>query len=233
MPAEKRPQAVTNVVETDVVATDGVNDEESFRAAMAGVAPLQQKTVDPLNGPAPVTSAQLERREAALGLRKPRVDPNYLTLGEVPLLHPRDMLSWKKDGVQHEVFRKLRGGKYPIDGQLDLHRHTVKEARAALYAFMGRALERGWRTVLISHGRGELGPTPARIKSYVAFWLGQVPEVIAFHSADRQHGGTGSVYALLKKTSEARETTRERHGQKGDATAAPLAPEPLSDSERR
>jgi len=223
MPAEKHPGAVTA----------NANDEDSFRAAMADVTPLARKTIEPVSGPAPVTTAQLERREAALGLRKPKVDPNFLTLGEVPLLHPRDTLSWKKDGVQHEVFRKLRGGKYPIDGQLDLHRHTVKEARAALYAFMGRALERGWRTVLVSHGRGELGPTPARIKSYVAFWLGQVPEVIAFHSAAPQHGGTGSVYALLKKTPEARETTREHYGQKGDAAAAPPDAENVSDSGRR
>lgn len=199
------------------------DDGDSFRAAMADVAPLAarvvQRVVPKIAGVPEITPAQQERREAALGERKPKVDPNFLTLGEVPALHPRDTLAWKKDGVQYEVFRKLRGGKYPIDGQLDLHRHTVREARSALYGFMGTALARGWRTVLISHGRGENGPTPARIKSYVAFWLSQIPEVIAFHSAAPHHGGTGSVYAMLKKTPEARENARELHGQKGDVGA--------------
>jgi DNA-nicking Smr family endonuclease len=193
-----------------------MGEDDSFREAMADVAPLAHKKVVHARPPPAVTPAQLERREAALGERKPKVDPNYLTLGTVPQLHPRETLEWKKDGVQHEVFRKLRAGKYPIDGMLDLHRHTVKEARKALFDFVNLALARGWRTVLVSHGRGEQSPTPGRIKSYVAFWLTQVPEVIAFHSAIPPHGGTGSVYVMLKKSAEARETARELHGQKGD-----------------
>jgi DNA-nicking Smr family endonuclease len=188
------------------------DEDDSFREAMEGVAPLPQKKIVPAKPRAELTPAQLERREAALGLKKPAVDPNYLTLGEVPMLHPRETLEWKKDGVQHEVFRKLRAGKYPIDGDLDLHRHTVKEARAAVFAFLNHALERGWRTVRILHGRGERSPTPGRIKSYVAFWLGQVPEVIAFNSAIPSHGGTGAVYVLLKKSPEARGKAREQHG---------------------
>ena len=193
-----------------------MGEDDSFREAMADVAPLTQKKVAHARPPPAVTPAQLERREAALGARRPKVDPNYLTLGTVPQLHPRETLEWKKDGVQHEVFRKLRAGKYPIDGTLDLHRHTVKEARKALFDFVNLALARGWRTVLVSHGRGEQSPTPGRIKSYVAFWLTQVPEVIAFHSTIPPHGGTGSVYVMLKKSAEARETARELHGQKGD-----------------
>lgn len=193
-----------------------MGEDDSFREAMEGVAPLEQKKIAHARPRPEATRAQLERREAALGERKPKVDPNYLTLGEVPLLHPRETLEWKKDGVQHEVFRRLRAGKYPIEGELDLHRHTVKEARAALFAFVNRALAQGWRTVLVSHGRGERSPTPGRIKSYVAFWLTQIPEVIAFHSAVPQQGGTGSVYVMLKKSAEARERAREMHGQKGD-----------------
>jgi len=191
-----------------------MSDDDDFREAMADVAPLAQKKVVHAR-PRPVaTPAQIERREAALGTRKPKVDPNYLSLGEVPILHPRETLEWKKDGVQHEVFRKLRAGKYPIEGTLDLHRHTVKEARAALFAFVNLALGKGWRTVLVSHGRGERNPTPGRIKSYVAHWLTEIPEVIAFHSAIPPHGGTGSVYVMLKKSAAARENARELHGQK-------------------
>ena len=101
-----------------------------------------------------------------------------------------------------------------IDGRLDLHRHTVKEAREALFAFLDLARRRGWRTVLVLHGRGERSATPARIKSYVAHWLTQVPDLIAWHSADRRDGGTGAVYVMLRKTPEARERARERHGLK-------------------
>jgi DNA-nicking Smr family endonuclease len=70
--------------------------------------------------------------------------------------------------------------------------------------------------VLIAHGRGEQSATPARLKSYVAHWLGQLPEVIAYSSADARHGGTGAVLVLLRKSFEAREETRESFGQKSD-----------------
>ena len=197
------------------------NDDEGdgdglFREAMSDVVPLAQKRVSPEPERADATPAQLERREAAEG-RRPgpdAEDPNYLTLGEVTLVEPRDTLAWKKDGVQNEVFKKLRLGEYRLDGRLDLHRHTVREARQAVFEFFDLARRKGWRTLLISHGRGERSPTPARIKSFVAHWLTQVPDVIAFHSAARQHGGTGAVYVMLKKTAEAREEQRERHGFK-------------------
>lgn len=199
--------------------TDDHESRDLFREAMSDVVPLSQKRVAPEPEREALTPAQLERREAAEG-RRPSVgeeDPNHLTLGEVAAVAPRDVLAWKKDGVQNEVFRKLRNGGYPPQGQLDLHRHTVREARKAMFDFFALARRKGWRNLHISHGRGERSPTPARIKSFVAHWLTQMPDVIAYHSADRQHGGTGAVYVLLKKTPEAREQARERHGFKSDS----------------
>lgn len=193
---------------------DDRESDDLFREAMSDVVPLSQKRVAPKAERRELTPAQIERREAAEGRAGDGVDPNYLTLAEVPPVHPRDVLAWKKDGVQHEVFSRLKAGGYSIDGHLDLHRHTVKEARDALFAFLDLARRKGWRTVLVLHGRGERSATPARIKSYVAHWLTQVPDLIAWHSADRRDGGTGAVYVMLKKTPEARERARERHGLK-------------------
>lgn len=167
--------------------------------------------------PRAVSLTQLERRYAALGIeRTPKVDPNPLTLGEVPEVAPRDVLEWKKDGVQHQVFSRLKNGQYEIEGSLDLHRLSVREARDAVFKFFRLAEAKRWRTVLIAHGRGEQSATPARLKSYVARWLGQLPQVIAYVSADRRHGGTGAVLVLVKKSAAAKEETREAFGQKSD-----------------
>ena len=192
-----------------------------FLDAMSDVAPLPGKHSRRINPaetdkPAEPTPAQLERRQAALGIKKNDADPNPLTLGEVPQLQPRDMLEWKKDGVQHEVFSRLKAARYPIEGSLDLHGMTVKEARAEVLRFFNLAEAKRWRTVLIAHGRGERSATPARLKSYLAFWLRELPQVIAFHSADRRHGGTGAVLVLLKKSARAKEETRESYGLKSD-----------------
>jgi DNA-nicking Smr family endonuclease len=194
-------------------------DNNDFLDAMGDVAPLpakhQRGSAQENPASKQATLAQLERREAALGnTDRPKVDPNPLSLAEVPQLEPRDILEWKKDGVQHEVFHKLKSGKYPVEGTLDLHRLTVKEARAEVYRFFRLATARNWRTVLLAHGRGEKSSTPARLKSYVAFWLGQLPEVIAYHSADPGNGGTGAVLVLVKKSRKAKEETRESFGHK-------------------
>ncbi|MFB3106505.1 MAG: DNA endonuclease SmrA [Pseudomonadales bacterium] len=194
-----------------------MTEDESFKDAMSDVSPLVQKRVRHEKGVQEATISQIERREAALGNNKPpAVDPNYLSVGEVRQRQPRDILEWKKDGVQHEVFRKLKSGRYSIQGSLDLHGCTVKEARIEMFKFLNVALAKGWRTLLIAHGRGEVSATPARIKSRVAHWLEQIPEVIAFHSAQNRHGGTGAVYALLKKTPLKKDENRERYGRKGD-----------------
>jgi DNA-nicking Smr family endonuclease len=167
--------------------------------------------------PRSVSLSQLERRYTALGVnRTPAVDPNPLTLAEVPPVGPRDVLEWKKDGVQHQVFSRLKNGQYPIEGSLDLHRLSVKEAREAVFKFFTLAEAKGWRTVLIAHGRGEQSATPARLKSFVAHWLGQLAQVIAWSSADRRHGGTGAVLVLVKKSAASKEQTREQYGLKSD-----------------
>ncbi len=202
--------------------------DDDFRSAMSDVAPLGEKVKKKARHeeqlreakkemPRAVSLTQLERRYAALGIdRTPKVDPNPLTLGDVPALEPRDVLEWKKDGVQHQVFARLKNGQYPIEGSLDLHRLSVREAREAVRKFFRLAEAKRWRTVLIAHGRGEQSATPARLKSYVVHWLGQMPDVIAYSSADRRHGGTGAVLVLVRKSAAAKEETREAFGQKSD-----------------
>lgn len=189
-----------------------MDEEDAFRRAMSDVAPLQSKRkVQKATLARELTPAQLERREAAVGNRG-RVDPNPLTLGEVRPVEPREVLEWKKDGVQNGVFARFKAGKYPLEGALDLHRKNVKEARAAVFEFLRLARAKRWRAVIIAHGRGEKSATPARIKSYVVAWMQQTPDVIAFCSAQNHHGGTGALYVMLKKAPAAKEENREEHG---------------------
>lgn len=178
------------------------DDEKAFRQAMADVVPKspRKKATDSIAGSnLEPTLTQVQRRLNAEQSSTSLVDPNYLTLGQVKSLDPLETLSWKKDGVQIGVFRKLRTGGYEVEAELDLHGKTVKEARADVYAFLEHASRKGWRMLLIAHGKGEKSDTPARLKSYVAHWLVEAPEVIAFHSAVPSQGGVGAVYCMLRK----------------------------------
>ena len=64
---------------------------------------------------------------------------------------------------------------------------------------------------MILHGKGDRSSTPALLKSYVNKWLPALPQVMAFHSAQRHHGGAGAMYVLLKKSDDKKQENRERH----------------------
>lgn len=188
------------------------SDDALFLAEMDGVAPLSEHHQRIRSeGQAVPSAAQLARRQAAAALP---AEGNTLTLGEVPAIAPFDEIAFKRDGVQTGVYRKLRLGHYPLEATLDLHRFTVKEARVAVWRFVHDAQKAGLRSVLITHGRGDRSETPGRIKSYVAHWLTTLPLVLAFHSAQRHHGGFGACYVLLRKNAEKRQDNRERHARR-------------------
>ncbi len=196
--------------------SDDADEDQLFAEAMQDVAPLDTRKRAQRKTGVTVTDTHLARRDAALGIGEDKVDPNFLTLGDVTPRQPLEYLEWKKDGVQNAVFDNLRRGQYALDAHLDLHRKTVKEARAEVFVFLKRASANDWRNLVIAHGKGELSATPGRMKSYVAAWLEEHPEVIAFCSAQRQHGGVGATYVLLRKSPASKEANREQHGFKSD-----------------
>ena len=188
-----------------------------FQKAMDGVAPLKEgerKTV--VRPRAQPTVGQLRRRRDAVAKGREENDRNQLTFGEIERVNPFDVLAWKKDGVQPRVFRRLAQGKYPIEATLDLHQRTVKEARDDVFRFIRSSSRNGFRSVVIVHGRGDRSDDPAKLKSYVAHWLVQLADVIAFHSAPRRDGGTGATFVLIRKSPSQKEENRERHGLKSD-----------------
>ena len=188
------------------------SDDALFLAEMDGVAPLAESHLRVrAESPEAPSLAQLARRQAAANTGK---ESNTLTLGEVPPVDPFDEIAFKRDGVQTGVYRKLRLGRYPQEATLDLHRMTVREAREAVWRFVHDAQRAGLRSVIIIHGRGDRSETPGRLKSYVAHWLPTLSAVLAFHSAQRHHGGYGACYVLLRKNAEKRQDNRERHARR-------------------
>ncbi|MCQ3829027.1 DNA endonuclease SmrA [Microbulbifer elongatus] len=190
-----------------------MTDLDDFRGAMGAlgdVKPLsprqrhsapKKSTKDPLN--------QRARREAATAQTYRELNP--LGGEYVEPVEPFDPIEFKRDGVQNGVYRNLRLGKYTVDARLDLHNHTVEMARSALYQFVRDCVEADVRCALVTHGKGEGRKTPAMLKSCVNAWLPQLDEVLAFHSAQKQHGGLGATYLLLRKSERKRQQNLEQH----------------------
>ncbi len=172
------------------------SDFNDFLKEAGDIRQIKQDKISPQKSAEDNINTPYRQKIAASFGRKER---NFLTDGEVPSVDPDEVLSFKLDGIQPGVFKKLRQGKYGFDHHLDLHRKTVAESRTEVYELLKHASKKNQRVILITHGKGAQSNPPARLKSYTNHWLKQVDTVLAFHSAQPQHGGVGSVYVLLKK----------------------------------
>jgi len=190
------------------------SDFDLFLSSMEDVKPINNDTVTPISNSHSAALAQQEKRKAAqTNLAN---DENYLQSEHVEILDPLAILSFKKDGVQSAVFKNLRLAKYQVDATLDLHGQLLKNARNTLFSFIADCHQRNIRVVLIRHGIGIKNKAkPGILKSYVNKWLQELPQVLAFHTALRHHGGSGATYVLLKKSEEKKNENREIHSKRG------------------
>lgn len=193
--------------------SDKPDDSNLFAQQMHDVQPI--KVPDRVE----LTAAQVdkmniqERRQAAVAEKLD--DKNFLSGEYITQLNPLDLLEFKRDGVQNGVYRNLRLGKYVIDARLDLHQMKVDQARVAVFQFIKDCMANDIRCALITHGKGEGREQPALLKSCVAHWLPQFKDVLAFHSAQKQHGASGATYVLLRKSEKKKLENWERHHKKG------------------
>lgn len=188
------------------------DDDELFREEVADVAPIRRERRVRRPAGAPADAATLAARRDAAAAARGR-DPNFLAEEGFEPLDPWYVLDFKRPGIQNGVFRKLKQGRYEAEARLDMHRMTVRQARAELFSFMRDCHSLGLRSVMLVHGKGERKPEKERVsilKGGVDHWLREMESVQAFHSAQPQHGGTGAVYVLLRKSAEKKRENRER-----------------------
>ncbi|MEO9654330.1 DNA endonuclease SmrA [Marinomonas sp.] len=180
------------------------DDEASlFAQEVAGIQQLQTQEVY-LGKKGPQVDFDARKQAASIAQE---ADRNHLSQDYVEKVEPNDVLEFKRSGMQDGVFKRLRQSKYGIEARLDLHRHTVAQAREQVYQFAEDCVRHDIRVAIIVHGKGDRTPDPndqAMIKSYINKWLRDLDSVMAFHSAQRHHGGLGAVYVLFKKSDKAR-----------------------------
>lgn len=169
-----------------------LTDEEIalFQATVKGVRPLK-------------ASKQILVTKQPKLLIKPKV-PIFLDEVRVPeevaAVRSEESLSFRRDGIQNKIMKKLRQGVFRTEAELDLHGMRSEEAETAVQRFIARCLERQLYCVSIVHGkggnRGEIHPV---LKNKLNQWLRSYSAVLAFHSAPVRKGGVGAVLVLLKR----------------------------------
>ena len=184
-----------------------MSEEDDFRELVGeDIQPLAVEKRVAISSNSKVDKAR--RREAAAEQTAAIADP--LSSAPVEMVDPLAVLSFQRPGVQNGVFKNLRLAKYAVDARLDLHRMSMEQARVSVYEFIQDCVQHDVRTALITHGKGLGREHPALLKSCVSHWLPQMEEVLAFHSAQKRHGGVGATYVLIKKSERKKQETRDK-----------------------
>jgi DNA-nicking Smr family endonuclease len=105
-------------------------------------------------------------------------------------------------GVDRATADRVKRGRYPVSGQLDLHGMTQAEAHRALAGVVAGSRVVGKRCVLVITGHGRI--SGGVLKAAVPRWLAEPDlrrHVLAMSPARPQHGGAGALYLLLRKPS--------------------------------
>lgn len=188
------------------------NDDIDFFQQMKDVKPIKVEEKVTLASPhLDKTNAETRRKAALAEIEK---NKNFLSGEYIEPVDALSVIEFKRDGVQTGVYRNLRLGKYQIDARLDLHNMKVDQARNAVFQFVKDCINHDIRCALITHGKGEGREQPAQLKSCVAHWLPQFDAVLAFHSAQKQHGWVGATYVLLRKSEKKKLETWEMHNKR-------------------
>lgn len=166
-----------------------------FRDAIGRVTPLNAPPRVVAEPPRPEPIAQQRIADDEAVMRESLSDEFSIDT----LLEVDETLSYARGSIGPDVLKKLRGGGWVVQDQLDLHGLRVDQARDALGQFLRSAGKRGFRCVRIIHGKGlgSLNKKPV-LKSKVRNWLVQKDEVIAFCQARAADGGSGALMVLLK-----------------------------------
>ena len=196
--AEARAQAQQAAAANAAAERQRQADQNLFARAIGAdtgaTRPLRARPQVPLAPEPPAPLPRQQQLDESRVLREAISDEFDVTT----LLDADDAMSFRRPGVGTDVTRKLRGGEWSIQRQLDLHGLRSDAAREALGAFVKTAQQQGLRCVRVVHGKG-LG-SPGRqpvLKLKVQRWLIQKKEVLAFVQARPADGGAGALVVLL------------------------------------
>jgi DNA-nicking Smr family endonuclease len=174
-----------------------VEGAHDFREAVRGVKPLQSPAIPAgLAKPKPrprsrgALRAEAELRAGPTGYGPPAIDSDAM---------PDETLSFRRAGIQDQLFKKLRRGLIPAQAEIDLHGLTQQAAWDCLTEFIVHSRDESLRCIRVIHGKGyRSGARGPVLKSAVNSWLRRSHDVVAFTSARAIDGGAGALYVLLR-----------------------------------
>ena len=155
---------------------------------------LVARTARPLKGRAAVEIPDIA---------EPKPEPVSGPVNGVPAVAAKPKTQHVSHALDDQTLNKLKKGRLPIEGRVDLHGMTQDEAYSLLLTFLHRAHAGGIRYVLIITGKGSSSGGDGILRRAVPHWLSTPafrPLVSSHDHAARNHGGSGALYVRLRRT---------------------------------
>jgi DNA-nicking Smr family endonuclease len=176
------------------------HDRAVWEAAMRDVRPLSGRRKEVLPAPAPTILEPAPKKPRAPARHPVAAPARPAPAPPAPISRDADISHGKASGIDRRSAERLKRGRLPIEGRLDLHGLTQAAAHERLDEFLARAEAAGKRCVLVITGKGLA--SGGVLRDQVPRWL-NLPHnrarVLAFDYAQGQHGGSGAIYVLLKR----------------------------------
>ncbi len=116
-------------------------------------------------------------------------------------------------GLDGRTHTRMKRGQLEPEARIDLHGMSAERANLALQGFVGNALARGLRLVLVITGKGGarrgdgpaapfMLPPPGVLRRNAPRWLRYGPhgrEIVGMWPAHQRHGGEGAMYVYLRR----------------------------------
>ena len=210
---DSRPQsAVKKAALNKVSDSHPVSEEEQlFLEAMEGVAPLDDKKTVAEPG-APIDRDGIPRKLDEDRQCTTELEAIIEGKKDIPVEHTPEYVEGPVINSNPRIVRKLRRGKFSVQGYCDLHGLTAKEALDWCEEFMARSITANRSCIAIIHGRGLSSPRGPVLKKMVQEWLTKGRwrrHVIAYSSAPNWDGGPGVTYVLLRQKPAPRKRRRK------------------------
>ncbi|MCB9707598.1 MAG: Smr/MutS family protein [Myxococcales bacterium] len=154
-------------------------------------------------GARPLDGAGLTKGVAARpsASKMSEIRENYATF--VVEHHEDQTFFVRRADVSHRMRKELGSGSVRIDAQLDLHGCSRQEAATNVIAFVRQARSRGYRTLLLIHGKGLHAEDGVGVLGHVVVDVltrgPTAPWLLAVSTAHPRWGGTGALVVKLAR----------------------------------
>jgi DNA-nicking Smr family endonuclease len=194
-------------------------EREVWQRVAASVSPMKRRSLAPRTiASSLVKSTDPPREQQSEPTAAASVFPKS-SLGQAQAFSRAEtVLDSPQQGLDKRTVQRLRRGKMPVEGRLDLHGMTQSQAYGALMRFIAASQVMNRRMVLVITGKGwdPMARRPEEaigvLRRIVPRWLVSPPlnsHVVGVSDAHPKDGGTGALYVLLRRSRRLKPRTED------------------------